>query len=70
MVQAGPRWLQIRLVLAERDASFISRLRADLQELLPSEVELEFVRLDEIPLAPGEKLRLVISEPHRGIHQA
>jgi phenylacetate-coenzyme A ligase PaaK-like adenylate-forming protein len=60
VVQAGPRSLKIRMVLAERDASFIPRLRADLQESLPSEVELEFVPLDEIPLAPGEKLRLVI----------
>jgi len=67
VVQAGPRWLQIRLVLAERDTSFIPRLRADLHEALPGEVELEIVPLDEIPSARGEKLRLVVGEPHRGI---
>jgi phenylacetate-CoA ligase len=66
VVQAGPRQLQIRVVLDERDASFIPRMRASLQKSLPSEIELEFVPLDEIPLAPGEKLRLVIAGPHRG----
>jgi hypothetical protein len=68
-VQAAPRWLQIRVVLAERDARFIPRLRADLQQSLPNEVELEFIPLDEIPLAPGEKLRLVIAGPHRQLHE-
>ena len=35
--------------------------------------EIEVIRpsaLDEIPVAPGEKFRLLIAGPHPGIHQA
>jgi phenylacetate-CoA ligase len=61
VVQHGQRHLEIQLVLSPDRISLLKTIELDLRRALPHEVELKVATVDDIPLKPGEKVRMVIS---------
>ena len=62
--------VHLQIVLTDNAQGLLSRIKSDLQAVLPGEIHLRVERVETIPLSPGEKTRMIISkvgtaiEPH------
>src|SRR5262245_16796160 len=62
ILQEDTRCLRLQVVLPGDNVGLLVRVEADLRRALPDEVGLRIERVATIPLAPGEKTRMVISQ--------
>lgn len=62
IIQDDERHLRVQLVLSRNDADLPERIRSALGSALPKGIEFNIERVDMIPVKPGEKIRMVISQ--------
>jgi phenylacetate-CoA ligase len=61
IIQDDLHSLTLQLAIPAEKAQTILRIKTEIEEVLPSSVQLRVERLDAIPIKPGEKPRLVSS---------
>lgn len=70
ILQDAINQVHLQIVLTDKAQCLLSRIKSDLQAVLPGEIHLRVERVETIPLSPGEKTRMIISkvgtaiEPH------
>ncbi|MGH7456980.1 MAG: phenylacetate--CoA ligase family protein, partial [bacterium] len=62
VTQTALQCLSVQLALPLEDIELLGKIKSDLRNALPKEIELQIVRVDSIPVTPGEKARMVISK--------
>jgi phenylacetate-CoA ligase len=61
--------VQLQIVVANDDQGLLSRIKSDLQDVLPGEIRLRVERVEKILLTPGEKTRMIISKVGTAIEE-
>jgi hypothetical protein len=61
--------VQLQIVVAKNAQGLLSRIRSDLQDVLPGEMHLRVERVEKIPLSQGEKTRMIISKVGMAIEE-
>jgi phenylacetate-CoA ligase len=62
VLQEDAHHLRLQVVAPGDSAGLLARIEADLYRALPGEVVLQIECVEKIPRAPGEKIRMVISQ--------
>ena len=66
VIQHDLQQLRVQLALPHRDISTVENIKDNLLCALPKEIELKIELVDNIPLTPGEKARMVVSHVNAG----
>lgn len=61
VIQDDRGHLRVQLVLSRNNANLVERIKASLCSVLPKEIGLSMEQVDTIPVMPGEKIRMIIS---------
>lgn len=70
VIQTDLNCLSVQLALPLEDIKLLEKIKSDLRNALPKEIELQIVRVDSIPVTPGEKARMVISKVNTSAKKA